>query len=595
MNREEIHSNQTPKESTYVGLTLRQRILPSVLLAFAASSTLCLFGPFDIYGNNLSEFVFSIGDFFGWCLLFTLIGLVAITAVLLPLRGRVFDIVYAVFLWLTLMLYVQGNFLNQSADSLAGDGVGDGSGVTAYVINTVIWVIVGAAIVFAMIKFFQKYRETVLTVCIIALITVIGMQAVNFAVTSLTTDIWTQKDNSLQGDEEKHILTYKNMDRVSTGKNVIYFVVDRFDVIYYEDYGLVKCPEIFDELEGFTYYSDMVSLYPRTYPSIAYMLSGIEHDFHDARLDYFEESYSTSPFLKELKKNNYKVNIYTDTYYGYHDATCMSEYVENSSGTTSYTIGDTPALSKDMLRISLFRYLPMVAKRTTGDIHSGSFEQYVDYETEYEKYTTDMKDAYEFLSAHPLTTDSNGNNFSFIHITGCHMPNLYDEDFAPVKESDRNNPVVALKQSFKIINLYLEQLKELGLYEDATIIITGDHSNIRLDREFRGPHTTALFVKESGSANAPLKVSHAPVAQADIIPTILASEGIVSDTDFGKPVWDYREGDVRERKYVFQARQAQPEGPATYEVIVYKITGSSRDLKNWEIVSSGDYVGSIYE
>ena len=593
-----INPNKTPKSApAYVGLSLRQRVLPTLLIAFAAASTVCLFGPFDIYGNNLDQFVFSIGDFIGWSLLFTLLGTAAITAILLPLRGKAYDTVSAVFFWLTLMLFAQGNFLNQGINSLTGDGVGnEAPGIASYVINTVVWLAVGAAIVFASLRFARRHRETLLTVCVIAMVTVIGTQTVSFALTSLTTDIWVEKNHSQSAPEDqKHVLTYKNLDRVSKEKNIIYFVVDRFDVIYYEDYGLVKCPELFEELDGFTYYSDMVSLYPRTFPSVAYMLSGIEHDFHDTRLGYFEEVYSTSPFLAELKKNHYNINIYTDTYYGYHDAKSMSDYVKNSSGTTSYSIENTPGLFKDMLRTSLFRYLPMIAKETTGNINSGIFEQYVNYEAEYDKYTTDMKDAYDFLSANPLTVYSGENNFSFIHITGCHMPNLYDGNFDPVEESDEHNPVVALQQSFRIINLYLEQLKELGLYEDATIIISGDHSNVRLDREFRGPHTTALFVKESGSADTPLRVSHAPVAQGDVIPTIFASEGIVTETDFGKPVWEYREGEERERKYVFQARQAQPEGPATYEVIVYKIKGSSRILANWEIVSSGDQVGSIYE
>lgn len=598
MNNEQTVSKATeaPKKA-YVGFSLKERLLPTLLLAFAASLTLCFFGPFDIYGNNLDEFAFSLTDFLGWSLLFSLLGAAAITGILLPLRKRVFDAVYAVLLWLTLMLFIQGNYLNVGVSSLAGDGVGDENpSAVPYVINTVVWILVGIATVLLLLRFLQTHRETVRTVIVVAMIAVIGMQAVTFLVLSLTTDVWTANNtDGIYPTEKKQILTYENMDRVSANKNVIYFVVDRFDAIYYEDYGLVKCPELFEELDGFTYFDDMVSMYPRTFPSVPYMLTGIEHDFHDARLDYFRESYTQSPFLKELKKHNYRINIYTDDYYSYDDASHMSEYISNSSGTTSYVITDTHLLSVDMLRLSLFRYLPMAAKSWTGDISTPSFEKYVEYQTAYPDYTTDMKDAYEFLRDHPLTTFSDANNFTFIHVSGCHMPNLYDENFDEVSVEDRNDPVVALKQSFAIINLYLRQLKELGLYEDATIVIAGDHANIRRDSEFRGPFTTALFFKESGAAGTPMQTNSAPVAQGDILPTILASEGIEPSQSFGKTLFDYREGDERERTHVFQRRQEQVDGPAIYEVIVFRITGSSRELENWEVVSEGDWVGSIYQ
>ena len=585
------------KQPVFVGLTFKQRLLPSILLALAAALSVCFFGPFDIYGNNLGEFAFSLTDFLGWSLLFTLLGCAVLLAILLPLRGRVFDLVYAVLLWLTVMLFVQGNYLNAGISSLAGDGVGDGDiGIISYVINTAVWVLLGIAILLAVWFFASKYRDTLQTVVTVALIAVIGMQAVSFLVLSLTTDVWSDKyTEDTHFTENKSILTYANMDKVSTNKNIIYFVVDRFDVEYYEDYGLVNCPELFEELDGFTYFDDMVSMYPRTFPSVPYMLTGIEHDFHDARLDYFKDAYTKAPFLKELKKNNYRINIYTDDYYSYADAGCMGEYVKNSSATNSYKIENAPRLSVDMLRLSLFRYLPLVAKTWTGDISTSTFEQYVEYNTPYPDYTTDMKDAYEFLRDHPLSAVSGANNFSFIHFSGCHMPNLYDENFDEVSLEDRNNPVVALKQSFAIINLYLKQLKELGLYEDATIIIAGDHANIRRDSEFRGPFTTALFFKPSGSAGTELQVNHAPVAQGDIIPSILASEGIQTTQDFGKTLFDFQEGDVRERTHVFQRREEQVDGPAIYEVIVFCIVGNSRDLKNWEIVSEGDWVGSIYQ
>lgn len=603
-NQTDVLQEQKPKKARapYVGFNWKQRLFPVILLSLAAGFTVCFFGPFDIYSNNVDEFRFALSSFLLYNVLWSVGISAAICALLLPLRGRVFDVAYAIFFWITLMLFVQGNYLNIGISSLAGDGMGeDGMGVASVIVNTVIWVLVGGGCVSAVCLVRGKHREIIPTVGIIAMITVIGMQTIPFAVNSLATDVWERNHSTLLTDEEanEHFLTYKNMNKVSAGKNVIYFVIDRFDVTYYEDYALKECPEIFYNLDGFTYFDDMTSLYPRTFPSVAYMLTGKEHDFHDGRVEYFEGAYQESEFLKTLKENNYNINIYTDSYYAYNDAKDMQEYVTNSSASKHFKVVNTDKLAGDMMQISLFRYLPHLTKSWAGDVSTSDFDKYIVYDTEYPKYTTDTRDLYRFLMDNTLETFDGANNFTFIHFTGCHLPIKYDENYEEWKGGGyRNDPIAAMKQSFGIINRYIDQLKALGLYEDATIIITGDHGwhgGSDTDVPLRRPHVTALFVKERGKSGDALKTNRAPVAQADIIPTILFSEGIVTDGTFGKTVFDYTEGEARTRKYNFQSLQYNAAGDIDYEVVIYEIVGRARDFENWKLVSRDDYVGNIYQ
>jgi hypothetical protein len=350
----------------------------------------------------------------------------------------------------------------------------------------------------------------------------------------------TQEPTPNEGIDNSGILTYQNLNTVSGNKNIIWFVVDRFDVSYYEDYALKDCPEIFEHLDGFTYYNNAVSRYSRTYPSVTYMLTGMTyefptyHQFHIRRLEYFEKAYAAAPFLWELNKNNYNVNIYTDDIYGYSDAKHMAGYISNAGG-------------------------------------------------KYPMFTSDMKNVYEFLRQNPLQLDQEKNNFSFIHIAGCHLPNLYNQDFSPVSDEERNSATSAMIQSFKIINLYLEQLKELGLYEDATIIISADHGNATPSYPLEAPHVPAIFIKESGSAGSELKTSSAPIIQGDILPTIIQSEGIKTDIDFGecKPVSEIAENEQRVRYCLFDGQN--PAGPVGGELIEFEINGNANDLKNWMI------------
>ena len=583
-----MQSCENEKKSPYVGFSFAQRRLPVILVALAISLTLFVFGPADIYGTNSSHFVFSLTDFLFWSLLYAAITAGIITAILLPLRGKVFDVALALLFWIALMLTVQGNYLNFGVSSLAGDGVGEsGFSTGALLFNCAVWLIVGVGCVLAVLLIRQKHREWILTVSTIVMVTVIGMQALTLAVTSLTTDLWKKKEPT----EQLQLLTYQNMNEVSDGHNVVWFVIDRFDVDYYENYAMKECPEIFYNLDGFTYYDNMVSLYTRTFPSIPYMLTGVEHDYKDARVDYFADAYSNSNFLKLLKEKNYDVNIYTERYYCYENADPMVEYASNVSKTSAIKILQKPRLASDMLRVSLYRYLPLVAKGLTGDISTPQFEKYVDYGTQAPVFSGDMKNAYEYLDQNALQVKSGKNNFTFIHVAGCHLPNHYNQDFTPVSPEERDSVASAMIQSFKIINLYLDQLKALGLYENATIIISGDHGNADQSTPMTRAPVAALFVKRSGSAGSPLVTSNAPVTQGDIIPAILESEGIESELDFGRSLFDVKEGESRVRICKFDDWREDASGVRNDEVITFEILGNARDLNNWKIISRGEFIG----
>lgn len=590
-NSMETQEQISPKRA--VGFTFRQRLLPTLLLAIALGLTLCLIGPCDIYFNNIDEFLFSAGDFVLWNLLFFVVLAGAVCGILLPLRGRWFDVTFGVFFAIALMLFVQGNYLNGGMNSLAGDGVGEvGVKTGALIVNTVVWITVMVGCVLTMLLLKAQYREWIGTVATIAMVTVIGMQLIPLAVSGLTAERTEEPYESF--------LTYDNLEDIGQKNNVFYFVVDRFDYSFYENYALKEAPELFENMDGFTYYNDMVSLYPRTYPAVPYMLTGVEHDFLDARIDYMDEAYKRSEFLNLMHDEGYQVNIYTDEFYGYNDANSMKAYVSNAThGEITTRIVHKLSLSWDMVRLSLYRYFPICAKGVAGNISTPSFKRYVEYDglDEQEKYTTDMRNAYLYLNDNAPELSDVEKNFSFIHLEGCHVPNPYNEKFEPATTAaEQNSPTVSLKQSFKIINMYLLKLKELGLYEDATIIISGDHASLRgSDTELLnapskdGPFLTALFVKPSGSAGTPMQVSSAPIAQSDIVSAILQSEGIETELDFGRSVFEIGEDEVRERFVVFHRRLSGND-----EEVIFKVTGSGRDMKNWTIESRDKFVGDLY-
>lgn len=604
--------NKQKQKIPYQGFSWKQRLIPVLLLALAAPLTVMVFGPFDIFSNNMGEFRFVLWDFFLLNLGLALLCAGILVAILLPLRGRVFDVVYAVCLWLTLMLFVQGNYLNFGISSLAGDGLGESISMGQIVLNTVIWLVVGAGVVTGFVAIRGAHRDTVRLVAMVAMISVIGMQLVAFTVTSLTTNVYSSDPRAsknfseatsaedeaeeetaepvsfLEADEiaeieEPNLLTYKNLDHVSKNGNIIYFLVDRFDTEYVELLSEEEKEEFFGPLDGFTYFDDATSMYPRTYPSVTYLLTGVEADFNQSRGDNFKRAFVNAPYLRQLKKQGYDINIYSDSYHVYENSGYMREYIANSIPVSDYEIENTFLLSMDMIRMSLYRYLPYTAKNVVGNINSSSFERHITYICDGDPiYTTDTKDLYEYLTETPLNVTPHGKNFSFIHFDGCHLPNKYNENFEPANGAEADDPVISIKQSFQIIHRYLDELKEQGLYENATIVILGDHDDIVSEAELNEAHVTALWVKESGSAGKPMTTSSAPVSHADLFATVLKSEGLDS-SEWGESVFEIAEDSNRPRKYYYQGCFGT-DGNKYYMCSEFEIRGEAKNYDNWERV-----------
>lgn len=577
------------KKPAYKGFTFKERLVPAIMLSLIAPFMVCFFGPFDIYGNNFDQFKFTLQDFWLTCILLALGIAAVLCTLLLLLRGRAFDIAFGLVFGLSLMLFLQGNFLSIGNNSLAGDDVGDGQmALGKLIVNAAIWVIVTAGCIVAMLLL-HRYRDTVRLIAIVALVAVLGSSLISFATVSLTTDVYKDYKSALGSKDPEQVLTVKNLDTLAKEQNVIVFIVDRFDYEYY-DRAIQACPEIFDEMDGFTYFDDYVTLYPRTFPGVLHILTGVETDFSTTRQEYMEHAFTTSPLLHSIKDAGFDINIYTDDYYCYEDASVMSSYTENTSGNVSYNIVEQKSLAKDMLRLSLLRYLPFAMHGLVGEISTPTFDRYVEYNMPDKPYSLDMREVYGQITDGEFTLRKSDKGFSFIHIDGCHRPFVYDENFNELDDDDplRWDSNNAMKQSFKIISAYIREMKRLGVYDDATIIITGDHASIGADdRDPYYEHVTALFVKPAGATGDEISVSDAQIGPDDVFATILAAVGA---PDHDRTVFEIPEDEQRTRRYLFQRKH-----DGVYEQVIYRIEGDGMDIGNWHVERRYELEKDIYD
>lgn len=598
MNTNQTLQPQNPKKKRpYKGWSLKRRWPMAVLCGVTLPLTIFM-GVFEVYAGNYDEFRFSFSDFAPFLILICFGVAIVLSGMMLALRGRVFDVAMAVMLSLSFLASVQNMFLNVGISSLAGDGLGMSIDPVWSVFNLLIWVVVIAAAVLAV--FMVKKRKILRLSATVILVVLVGMQIPTFISLSLTTDVFVPKDNTIKVEEESgnsgfeddmtSVLTTKNLYTVGSEKNIFVFLVDRFDVRYVDEI-MASDPDYFDAWEDFTYYEDNITTYSRTYPAIGSILSGQLQPFSKGLTaeEYFEDAYQNSPLFKGLKKEKFSINIYTDDYYAYRDATEFEGFADNISGFKSYTVQNIGGLLADLVSLSAYRYVP-VALKSNLSISTDKFEEYVAYETEYPMYELRDHEIYAGLQENGLTVGNHKNHFSFIHLWGIHPPYRIDADGG---KSTSNTSLGATLGCLEIVRAYMAELKELGLYEDATIVITGDHPDPISDDVLPDmPRLTALFVKRAGDSGQPFRTSSAQVSQSNLIPSLLSSAGADFDKDLGRPYWDIAEGEDVTRHYYFTVNPTSERGEYWYAE--FAITGDGRKFENWSVEGTYSMNGFYY-
>ncbi len=588
------NTSQSQKH-TYKGYTLKEKWLLSLLLSLFAPLALCFFGPFEIYANNISEFKFLFWDFWTICAAMAIATSSVILFILILASNRIYDVLFGLIFGLSLMFFIQGNYLSLGAGSLSGDGIGETMATSQIVINAIVWIVVVVGCVAAMLLL-NRFKDTVRLVATVALIALVGMTLISFAVISMTTDVYANEKTGYQEDvtEGNEVLTVKNLDTLATKNNIVIFIVDRFDHTYYDE-AVKNCPEIFDGLDGFTHFDDYVTLYPRTYPGVAHIITGAEVDFTVSRLDYMQNAYGKSPYLSALKEKGFDINVYTDSFYGYENAAHMRKFVSNTSGNVSYEIIGKEDLSYDMVRVSLYRYLPFFMRDIVGNVSTPMFDKYVKYEMTQDVFSTDMKNIYGEISDDEFTFRDAENGVSYIHIAGCHLPNAYGTGFTEITDDEKYDITVAMKQSFSIISAYINEMKRMGVYENSTIIILGDHCSIGSDSKLLyKPHVTTLLAKPAGVSEGEMKESNAQIGTENVFATVLSAAGSGKASDYGETIFDVPENEDRVRRYYFQAVEGSLyEG--MYKNALYEIRGSGNILENWHLVSVDELGKNIYD
>ncbi len=567
----------------------KKKVCLSLLVSFAAPIVLLICSGFSVFFANSAEFNFGLIDFAPlWILGSLLVGGIFFSSLIFT-KGTVYYSLFSLYSSLAILGFVQNMVTTMTFQGMPGDGNAPVPSPAKVILNFAVWVTLATVIFWFTV--FSKKTQQGRTVISFLLILVMVMQ---FATTIPSAINYISKDKnsgtSAADTNSMVYLTTSNMFEVSTKDNIIVLVLDRFDDRYFQELKNSGSPYL-DLLDGFTYYADNISTYPRTYPAVTSMLTGVENDF-SSRTGYFTKAYSSSTFLKDIDENGYKINLYIPTYYTYDNAKVFSGRVANTSDAEGYRVDNHFALVGKMFELSSYFWAPEMFKSST--ISSDAFNSVVSLNGDAPKYEMTQTSDAEFYSTFKdkgLSTQSEEGNFTFLHLRGCHSPFTIDED-CNIKAGDNYHSLAQTTGVFKFVTEYLQELKDKGLYDDATIIITGDHAALTSDKEvYNDQNLTALLVKEKGQSGTPLKTNYAQVSQDNLHATIIKSAGIKTDTDYGRAYSEVPEGENVVRTHYFQIYTGNARED---ENITYTIDGPGSDFKNWKITNRED-IGSIYQ
>lgn len=558
-------------------------------LALAASAflvvTFFVLPPFEMLAGNEGSLVFSLVDAWGPVIVAALVALVILAAVLTVLRGKAFNCALLIVFGFAFGCYLQALFLNSGLPTTDGRPIDWGNYQLQAVISALVWVAV-FAVPFVLIKKNGSVIRVTVAVVSIALVVVQGAASI-----SLVVDKLGERAGLEPGEypASMYRLTEKGMFSVSPSKNTIVFVLDTFDTtdmmrLTEED------PELVGRLQGFTWFKDSVgSLCPTRYGA-PFLWTGVYPDADEQFVDYIQNRYRESSFLSDIQAEGYSIGLYTDPVGDFnlpdrerrdliYDKTIN---IKPDSGEDASFL-DVLGTVQIMTRASLYRDLPWFAKpfvyyNTDQVNQTMAVEGVALSASDNAPYV--MEDAHWFssLKDRGLTFEEDGYEgaYRFIHLNGTHIP------YYITASGEHAGHETSLEEqahgSMEMVAYYLDELKRLGVYKDATIIITADHGIWWECPKGEDPYLSSplMLVKPAGMSEGELQLSEADICAYDVLPTVISSIGGDASA-YGPTIFEQPESG-RERRYIF----TRTESNVDYRIDEYRVNGDALDPSSWQ-------------
>lgn len=533
------------------------RLKLSAFISVAAAYTLLLFSAIELYFGNLEKFDFYLGEFVGAITILAVVVALINALILSLLRGKIFDLFLSLELGILLAAYLQGNFLNLELGELDGASIGWSQYAVHGIINLVVWFVI--ILLPLVVRYFSKkvWTKVVMwTPLLLSFVQVIAMVT-----------LFVSNGSQVVGQREyKKYLSTEGQYELSSDENIVVFIVDYLDKTDIDDLQ-AQNSDYLAQMADFTYFDDYIGNWYSTFPAVVQMFTGDKYEPGETRKTYFTRAWERgqNELFADINNADYQIKFYEDAISVYDDAREFGQSVINIGETTKENVNvNLNAIVKGFVKISAYKYAPHALKASFW-VSTEILSEAVTIQAD-DKYVLRDHEFYRGLLDGELSLHEGKNDFIVYHFRGAHPP-YYTSDAG--YDATRSEAVDA---SFELINEYLNKMKELGVYDKSTIIVTADHGNTAEkvnNGEEMFPVVVPLFIKPQNQTNSVMEVNHAMGSHENFRATLCEAAGI--DTDkYGVSVWNAPENDEVVREFYWPSDR-------------YIVVGTAHDKDNWSL------------
>lgn len=560
----------------------KKSVLGAALVTLAPLFIIYIYLPAETFFHSYSDYNFPY-----WILLKSLIlEFICVwytaTYILSMLNAAVSRKVQALVLGFTLAIYVQYMFFNQNVGIVDGHPFVFKEHMVLASVNIIVWaalIIIPVAVATS-----NKVAAGAGSVTPKLSAAILALHILTFAMLLISADKQCYHYSSVYFD-------YSEQYTVGSGKNIVLFIIDEADNKFIKElYEEGKISHTFDD---YIIYTNTCSVYDFTNLSMLQMVTNYPFDNTldaSTRRELAWDQDSVNDFYDRFHQAGYKVNFFN---FDYENSEGVIGKMDNArvfdekNDTIQYI--NYKNIKKQSDALTAYRLLPIVLKPTVDMTLVSSPDPVIIYST-----NTGYYENKDFDQNMDLKLGDSDNYLIIHHTKGLHMP---------------DNNVETMEYCLGSVEKYIDQMKALGVYDNASIIITADHGS---HDECTGDTwaATPMFMIRTGVSESPeakdtdkaaggSTLSDAPIYHTDIMPTLLYEAGLyygdsapasetktddqqtLSDTDtFGKTVFDYKDGDQRERTWY--NRRYDPSYPKREKYNVYygyTYTGNTETLE----------------
>lgn len=258
------------------------------------------------------------------------------------------------------------------------------------------------------------------------------------------------------------------------------------------------------------------------------MLTGYQYDTTQSLADYRKKAYEEGSLIQDMSDNGYDVKLYTSSEYlnGVNQ-----EAVANTAGGQKYRISDKVQFFKNIYKMSAFYAFPQIIKQYFWFYGDDFAACQAPKNNNIIQYELDDSQLYaDFKNNGGITVDAGNKTFTLYHMVGAHAPYEMNEQCVDVGETETSLDK-QIQGVFRYINEYMQQMKDKGVYDNSTVIITADHGGYGL---YERP---AVFVKMADTHNDVMQVNSDSVTFKNLYATY-GEAALGQKSNYGKTLFD---------------------------------------------------------